>query len=297
MAWILRPELHKLVVSLEWRGRAGALLLRGRDVDGSPLCLWLVGWHGAHGDVWWQSAADLSFLMNKRPPGCHLAVCGDWNVDFLSTLASDPFADRRLALDSDDAEKRFAVHHLVEEWGCELLLPERVVGSPGGPIGEDAVCTPFTRVPLGANTDREIPSLLDYIVAGFAAHPVINWEPCLGDHAVILFDAALMHARAPRRQRTWQCADDLAMDTLLTSDLRGARSMDVAEVVQDAAFAYQSCLSCKKRRAERFPLQVRSLFAEAASAASPDEQRTFALRRGRSSGTTLRNVNLLESAS
>ena len=248
MAWMMRLGIRKILKSLERRGRAGAVHLCGRDPGDQLVSLWAVGWHGAHGDSWWQSAADLSYLVHRKPPGCALVVCGDWNVDFLSTLEPDPFAEERRDRGTDDFELRHAVLAQADDWGCELQLPESVVGSPGGSFAMHALSSPITRVPLGANVDREVPSLLDFVVASYPAKPVVDWTPCLADHAVIILDAPLLAPRKPRRARTWHCSDDLAMDKFMESDLRRAPDADVAAVIQEAAFPFQEVGTCRERR-------------------------------------------------
>jgi len=71
MARLLREELMPHVRRVQWRGRAGSVLVRTR-IGEKRVQLLVVGWHGAHAELASASWADVAALAAERPRGCQL---------------------------------------------------------------------------------------------------------------------------------------------------------------------------------------------------------------------------------
>ena len=94
MAWVARNTVTHLVRSCNWDGRAGSLLVsHSHALAGQAVNLLLVGVHAAHDVLLADSLSSTSSLLSQRPRHSDIVAVGDWNVDFLPTLASDPFSE------------------------------------------------------------------------------------------------------------------------------------------------------------------------------------------------------------
>ena len=93
MLFVVRSCMSEFVQSCVWRGRCGAIHLRQRStLDGTNICmnLYVVGVHGGHDALFADTLADIACLVRRRPFGSRVMILGDWNVDLLPTLSSDP---------------------------------------------------------------------------------------------------------------------------------------------------------------------------------------------------------------
>ena len=269
MAWLVDPRYLHCIFDVRWHGRAGAIGFRGEAPDGSAVRLWLVGWHGGHDDAWLESAADMTALARDRPRDCSLVICGDWNVDMLPTLSADPFVRDREGRHDDHTDLRLFLEGFLEDLNVQVSLPGVVCGSPGDPFAAEALVAPFSRVPVGANIERELPALLDYVAASAPVDVTVDWRICLSDHAAILFELGDAPVLPRRPRRVWRCGDELGMALKLTEDLPASHAADVASIVQDTALEYADRSSAASHRRLRVPMQVRDLFAKAASSDDP----------------------------
>ena len=86
MLFVIRARFQQFIRSVTRRSRCGAIHLSQRASDSNKAVnLYLVGVHGAHGDLLMDTFADLAVLVRKRPFGSKLVMVGDWNVDLLET--------------------------------------------------------------------------------------------------------------------------------------------------------------------------------------------------------------------
>jgi len=60
-------------------------------VDTERISVFIVGIHNSHGDAQIDTLADASYLTRHRPRWSKVVVIGDFNVDQLPSLQSDPF--------------------------------------------------------------------------------------------------------------------------------------------------------------------------------------------------------------
>ena len=80
-AFIIPDWFRDAVFQPAWEGRSGALRVKaGSDPKYS---LWVVGVHGAHGDLFDQTLVDLTSLLSAKHRLAQIVCVGDWNVDQL----------------------------------------------------------------------------------------------------------------------------------------------------------------------------------------------------------------------
>ena len=92
MRIIVKPYLSHLLCSPPvFKGRCGLVSFRLNDTFKAGTNINFVIVHGPHDDQV-DFFADLSEVLATRAPGKTLIV-GDWNIDLLPTLSSDPFRD------------------------------------------------------------------------------------------------------------------------------------------------------------------------------------------------------------
>ena len=77
LGWVVSGMFGRFIVGQPvWRGRCGALHLRFPTGAAGQMCnLWLVGVHGAHGDLLLDSLADVRFVAGCRPRGAKIFLC------------------------------------------------------------------------------------------------------------------------------------------------------------------------------------------------------------------------------
>ena len=294
MAFIANGSWRHAVQWVKWRGRAGAMLLHlsraagqnseehSSQHDSASCSLLLVGVHGSHTDPA-SSLADVSRLCQRRPPGCLVLAVGDWNIDLLPAMASDPFQHerRRQTMHGDRPQ---LLQALADARSLELLEIAAVRGSPGAQWDAPLLHAPFSRVPIGEQSDT--PSLIDFALSSMGVHSEceLDWRLALADHAGVV--VRLLSLRPPPRQpsSTWQCRDIVAAQTDLAtwrSPSVGSRERCSWPELRLALVEWQQGWadrrSCRERRRDRIPVEARALWAAARASPCPREQ--AALRR------------------
>ena len=95
-----------------------------------------------HGNLFYDSLQDATSLSQKRKPRSRI-VCGDFNVDQLVRLPSEPFENQRSPNDEEHA-KRCALDIIAEKFNAEIILPEIGDSVLGHPQSENALLAPFS---------------------------------------------------------------------------------------------------------------------------------------------------------
>ena len=111
---------------------------------------------------------------------------GDWNIDELPNLETDPFRDhprrsshhefRRLFWDAWSAPSNF-----------EIVLPNLVESTPHSKWCLEAMANPISHLP--SDLQAGLPSALDYAYSsgGSILSSTLLWEPPFSDHAICRF--------------------------------------------------------------------------------------------------------------
>ena len=55
--------------------------------------MWIVGWHGAHGEEFRESLVDVVALWKLKPTDVHGIIVGGASCDLLPTLSAGPWGD------------------------------------------------------------------------------------------------------------------------------------------------------------------------------------------------------------
>ena len=180
MAAIVNNRHRQYVRSIRNHGRAMRIHMTDyKSFNTNLICL-----HGGHGDALAPSLADAALLDRTKPRGSDTILFGDINVDFLPTLAIDPWGESPERSQRDWFE-RDLVLALLKTMGIELQIPESSVGMPGGPFSEAALFSLVSRIPVGEQLG--LPSLLDYSTArpGLLRKSLLDWDVAIADHAAL----------------------------------------------------------------------------------------------------------------
>ena len=277
IAWAINNIYRDHVRSIDWLGRAGSILLEApaRMPHTPSTSLYLVGFHGAHGDALADSLTDVATLVKRKPRHSQLLICADWNIDLLPTLQDDPWCAlphrsehhcaRRQILDSFCASLRL--------WN---VIPARVESPCGGPFGELSLQVPFTRIPTGESAGCSIPSLLDYwgVSQDIIEDSWIDWLSSGSDHGLVM---ALVRGNAKSlrpQQGHWHCGDWFTCFEWMQNHGAVAESFDDAAACTafflNAQEALADVRSCSQRRRDRVPDHIRRALMHAP--ACPDER-------------------------
>ena len=130
-----------------WHGRVGAVHLYQPPRELMPgMNVWVVGVHLAHADNFEDSIIDLALVLSRRPRGAAILVQGDFNVDILPTLETDPFHyihNRGYARRSD----RHFLEQALQLARASIVVPSASSICPGGDFAEQCLAAPITRLP------------------------------------------------------------------------------------------------------------------------------------------------------
>ena len=92
MGFLIKRHLECFVRHIVFRGRAGLLQLSSlRGADGFCAACAIIGIHEAHGENLEDSLSDAAYVASYTDRSCRRVFAGDWNVDVLPELTSDPF--------------------------------------------------------------------------------------------------------------------------------------------------------------------------------------------------------------
>ena len=277
MMFVVRQQFKHAVRSQIWKGRCGALHIFQRDpVAGNHVNLFIVGVHAPHDEESQiDTLADVASLLKKRPWGSKICAIGDWNVDQLPSLAIDPFSEspERSWHHFDERER---LNSFADRFRLCLHIPDMVCSIPGGPFADVCWRTPITRIPVGLAAQYTSPSLLDYALCSPDTIDFcrVHWDGAPADHAII--DYSVNHRVAFRRvpKTTWKCTDE---DACLQWVRQNApvEFVDLASL-HDFVFRLQRVWgddrTCKQKRADRLPQEIRDLYRQLASVASEAER-------------------------
>ena len=162
-------------------------------------------------------------------------------------------------------EERAKLIALLDRFQLRIGVPEEVDGSPGGPFSVECATAPITRVPVGGQAARMHPSTLDYYAAslGLVEQSRIIWDGVPADHALIAVSCKPVFLQYGRQKRSWHCDDDEAclawLQGLELHAFDDALSFNNFAVESQQAWCSPS--TCKERRRERMPLQLRDMYA------------------------------------
>ena len=279
MAFLIRKDMGKYVRSCKWRGRCGAIHLCDRQNSSRhAVNLYILGIHGAHGDLLIDTLADLASLIRLRPFGSKVAIVGDFNVDMLPTFTSDPWAgeaDRH----QHHAERRALLESLIDCFALELHLPSMWHSVPGGPFAENCLMVPITRIPVGDSVSLCKPSILSYAIAshGLIREVGVHWEGVPADHAIIVTDCTPVYVKREAAKTRWKCVDDDACVEWIKTHCPA--SFDDLEMFHSFLLEVQRMWgdrrSCKARRVARVPDCLRDLYARIAGSTTEPERRAL----------------------
>jgi len=288
MAWMIAPELaHR--ASVRWTGRVGSLRLvsdavhtvsaEGEENGVAHPVLCLIGWHGGHGEERWSAFADLRSALQRAREFPSRLVVGDFNVDMLDEgnwdLSSAP-VDFPRSCSEDDILARETLSAIAAQAGLYVHVPGRIADSPGGPWADLAVSAPVTRTPPGGLALQQWASCLDLVMGPAGIGEVVaRWQCAPSDHAAVFTQApapALRFVR-PRVKTTWRPGCQVTVERALgAARLDELPVRDVETALREICSAYADRSSCKQRRKERLPLQVRDLLRRAAAAHDEGER-------------------------
>ena len=124
------------------------------------------------------------------------------NVDQLPVYDGDPF-DMLPNRDHHHKIERMRLDSFCEGFNLDVLLPEMAVGSPGGPFDHQCTVSPITRIPVGLQALRCVPSLLDYALSEPEVITKLwtSWIDVPADHAWLFGEAQgkVIHHKPPRK--------------------------------------------------------------------------------------------------
>ena len=262
-----------------WEGRAGAIWMSDRNVN-----LWIVGVHIAHGECRLDSLSDLARLQHMRPWGSLTLLSGDLNSDFLPTMELDPW--RTLENRSErHCIERTQIDHFASTFSLNLHLGDCVDGVPGGVFAHQALGVPFTRVPRGDACETSVPSLIDMSLLSpeLTMHTTVDWTVLpFSDHACVVNTCEEPLVRVMRRgvKTHWRCDDYEACETWITATAPPDfdHIADAQFFMLDAMKRWANQATCRQRRRNFVPMQVRSLALKLQSCQS--EEHASIVRKG-----------------
>ena len=277
MAIIIHHSITHLVRSISSRGRCMAVHLFQRTASAEEvISLFIVGIHNSHGDAQIDTLADAAFLVRKRPRGSKVVVIGDFNVDQLPSLQSDPFQDTAQR-GRHHIEERVRLEGFADGLELHLHIPEVCTGLPGGPYAQHCLFAPISRVPVGDSAALCLPSLLDYALASRDAIKAcfLFGEGVPADHALIGLVVGAKENRKRSLKKTWQCNDEDACVLWLHQNCPDKFTC-VEEVRDFASLAqaqFDDQLTCAQSRRLRLPLKLRELYGRLSATTSEAERR------------------------
>ena len=280
MAFLVRRTLMRQVRWRCWRGRCGALFLEGAD----GASLFVVGFHGAHGDMAAQGLADLREILACRPHGSQFIVIGDFNIDLLPVSAVDAWSDRD-GRASKHREERVLLESLREHLHATVSTAEFAMGAPLTIWAQEVLETVATRIGMQPGPFEDIPSILDYTLHSadlMIERLFVSWDLCVADHAAVIVELPMAATQlSEKKKHTWQPDDWLAAECSAAElDVEAWAGADVMEswrqwsfwtaVVQDL---HQQQHTVKERKRQRIPFQARELLRQSNRAAELGELR------------------------
>ena len=176
MAFIVNRLYIPFIRKVQWLRRCGSITLCNSG-SASTLNMHIVGVHLPSDDRCIDSLYDACTLYNRRHRLTFGCMIGDFNIDLLPTLASDPFQREPHRMLKHSIEREW-LESMCDELGCSVHVPNVVGSPPGGPYCDMAYIAPFTRIPFAGRSEFDRPSLLDYLVAPPASvqNSALHWH-------------------------------------------------------------------------------------------------------------------------
>ena len=262
MGFLIHSDLSMHVQKVVWHGRAGAVhLFQKPRANSLGLNTVIFGIHGGHGDELSQSLADLSWLSSKFPRNARRLFLGDWNVDQLPALESDPFQEV-----PNRTQHHFERRCLLDAWAdslsVQMHLPDIPLSTSGGEFDEFCLHSPITRIPFAGQDG--LPSVLDYAFsdAGLVLSSSFDWKSSPSDHALVAYICNNTF-HAPHRKRKLFKPFNSEQLLCLMSEVCITHDTDVQTRLESIiAVQNQSAdqLTCRERRAIRMPDELRQLY-------------------------------------
>lgn len=265
-------------VDVRWRGRAGAALLRGRDVAGQQRQVWVVGVHASHGEPLFEDLLDVAILAKARLRWARLLLVGDWNSDLLRELDLGAFEFREDEPNWEDRMRMDAVKNLAEELHVEIHEPKEVKSAAGGPWGELSSVVPMTRIPGGDHSEYVTPTCLDWVMCedGAVRSFEVHWRAAPRDHAICMVETDWNILQKPRQNKfivqNWESAVEWLKRelTIIEGDLMYDEATDM---LRRMAAECEDTSTCAARRTARIPFEVRQLWPRACEVRLEHERR------------------------
>ena len=107
----------------------------------------VIGCHLAHGEQFLESLADTVTVFAEARQCIAAIALGDFNVDELPYLATDPLRGRRGGHDVAAEENRMMLKAWAATNKLEIHIASVSEGSLGEPWGEACLSCPISRVP------------------------------------------------------------------------------------------------------------------------------------------------------
>ena len=277
MGFVVHSSVVDFVRDVRWRGRAGAVHFFQRPSNNRPgLNIVVLGIHGGHGHELEHSLADLTWLRKRFPRNSQVLCVGDWNVDQLPILSNDPFKDI-VGRSDHHSERRCMLQSWADSLSIEMHLPSSTLSLRGSEYDEFCLHCPITRVPIGLQ--EGLPACLDY---AFASHDLLRWS-CIewaeiaGDHCLTAYECTPVFRLPHRYKKHWQpFSAEYVMSCMQHVPL--SEDVDVESVLSRLAWVQSHCQdnrSCRQRRRERMPTDLRVLYTRIANLQSFEEARTL----------------------
>ena len=279
MMLMVNQRLQKYIKSTVWRGRCGAVHLY---LPVSPYSfgfnIFCVGVHGAHGELFPETLADLSFLVKSRPFQSQVIILGDWNVDLLPSLACDPWGERA-ERSLHHLEQRVLFDTFLDQFDLHLSIPSVFDSVPGGPFGRFCFQVPITRIPVGEQINRCLPSLLDFGASsrGMIAETSLFWDGAPADHALVSFKCIPVFVKQAAAKTRWICTDtEECIEWLAQKSVLVLNTLeDFNSFLLDCQHYWADLRSCRARRHNRLPLQLRDIYARMGQCTNESNRRAL----------------------
>ena len=183
----------------------------------------------------------------------------------------DPWSDLRSRQECHRKRRR-TLDTFCSSLNFEVCPPSRVVGAPGGPFNDHAFLAPFTRIPLGACVEHQLPSLLDFYLKPVRQDSIsdswVDWLPAIGDHTLVTVGIACTSTTLkPRRGRfhcsiwdaaiQWMAEHEINIAFLSDADCCNAFFLNAQDALRDHR-------TCSQRRHDRVPPHIKSALAQVA---------------------------------
>ena len=210
-----------------------------------------------------QNLLQIAARVRRRRRGQDVVIQGDWNVDYLPVLATDPCASPGRSAKHE--EERAKLETWAEGLGLVRVLPDAVLVPREG-------CEEHLAAPISKHNASGDPfGLLDYSFAtpGLIKESWLIWHDTQSDHAA-LYNRLATRRTCPWKSKKskWKPKDHGGVGAAL-QQCPVKREMNLQELERNVTRTQdmiQDKTKCSERSVERLPPEIREIHAAIAQA-------------------------------